>query len=979
MTGVRRVRRTAPTRTACRLIPPCLLLAVWLTACAGPVRAQSADDVFDETPRESSTATAAPQRKLPKSIKDTALPSNEVDDDLPGGASDDTANRRPKSLTGRDEVVEISEPLANVVIEGNRTIATDEITKRIKTRPGRLPDADQVKDDVKALYATRWFFRIENEVRQTPEGPELVFKVVERPIVKSVEYKGVEGSWVPGSKKRELKHLGDLTGLKTGSGFDVGTNQEAARRIESYFQEKGYIYAKVTLEEGDQPEHRNIIFVIDKGPKVHVDRIEFAGNEFFDSGTLKTQLKTKKRFLWLFGGKYDPATLPEDIGSLKGYYHSVGFFDVKLRQEISQSEDRASVKIVYHVTEGQRYKVNKIEFDGNRVIPAEELAKNMKLQEQQFFNERQLTADVDKMVNQYGELGRIFAQVNPTPKFSEAEGTLDLVFQIDEDRPWKIGRIRVHIQGDHPHTKETVVRNRLPFRTGDMASRNLIKRGEQRLAGSQVFAGAAPGSPDRPQIVVAPAEWLEEATAGAKSKSKVRQARFQAADEFDETRERRPGVLPNGQRANETLFDEAVRQGETRRSRSSRPHFDLPPVFQPESLDDTPILRGQNPEFEGSLEEGLLGESSPLGGNPATYDDVPPDYLDVDVFARDTQTGRLNIGVAVNSNQGVVGTFVLEENNFDLFRPPTSWADIANGTAWRGGAQQFRIEAVPGAQVSRYLVSWRDPYFLDQNFSLGVSGFYYQRFFPNWNEQRLGGRVAVGQQINSEWSTSVALRLEDVGISNPSRPTPQALEEALGHSFLSTVRGSIVHDTRDSPFMAGSGHYFELGYEQGFGEWVYPKIDLEAKQYFTLYERPTGGHRQILSVTGNVGWAGDDTPIFERYYAGGFQSFRGFAFYGVTPRESGVRTGGTWQTLGSVEYLLPITADDMIQVVAFSDFGTVDSEVSLDNFRVAVGTGLRLTIPMMGPVPIALDFGIPLVKQDYDNTQVFAFYLGVQR
>ena len=290
---------------------------------------------------------------------------------------------------------------------------------------------------------------------------------------------------------------------------------------------------------------------------------------------------------------------------------------------------------------------------------------------------------------------------------------------------------------------------------------------------------------------------------------------------------------------------------------------------------------------------------------------------------------------------------MLFRSNFDLFRPPTSWADIANGTAWRGGAQQFRIEAVPGAQVSRYLVSWRDPYFLDQNFSLGVSGFYYQRFFPNWNEQRLGGRVAVGQQINSEWSTSVALRLEDVGISNPSRPTPQVLQEALGHSFLSTVRGSIVHDTRDSPFMAGSGHYLELGYEQGFGEWVYPKIDLEAKQYFTLYERPTGGHRQILSFAGNVGWAGEDTPIFERYYAGGFQSFRGFAFYGVTPREMGVRTGGTWQTLGSVEYLLPITADDMIQVVAFSDFGTVDSQVSLDNFRVAVGTGLRLTIPMM--------------------------------
>jgi outer membrane protein insertion porin family len=189
----------------------------------------------------------------------------------------------------------------------------------------------------------------------------------------------------------------------------------------------------------------------------------------------------------------------------------------------------------------------------------------------------------------------------------------------------------------------------------------------------------------------------------------------------------------------------------------------------------------------------------------------------------------------------------------------------------------------------------------------------------------------------------------------------------------------VVHDTRDSPFLPGSGHYVEFGYEQGFGEWTFPKLDLEARQYFTLYERPTGGHRQILAISGNLGWAGDDTPIFERYFAGGFQSFRGFAFYGVTPRELGVRTGGLFQALGSAEYLLPITADDMIQVVGFTDFGTVEQDVTLDNFRLTVGTGLRLTIPAMGPVPIALDFGIPIMQQDDDNRQIFAFYLGVQR
>lgn len=956
MTGVRRV---APAALSA---PQAWALALLLVACllgAGPNASQAQDE--PDTP-----PVTRPQRG-PKSIRETKLPSADEEQVLPDGTKSRLSGR--PSLTGNDEIVEISEPLADVVIEGNKTIAEEEIAQRIKTRPGRLPDPQQVKEDVKALYATRWFFRIENEVRQTPEGPVLVFKVIERPIVQDVEYKGVEGSWVPGSKKREQKHLADLTGLKAGSGFDVATNREAARRIEGYYQEKGHVYAKVTLEKGESPDDRSVVFVVDKGPKVHVDSVDFTGNEFFDSGTLKTQLKTKRRFLRLFGGKYDPATLPEDIVSLKAYYHSVGFFDVKLKQEISQSTDRSSVKIEYQITEGQRYRVNQITFEGNRVIPTEQLAANMKTQAGEFFNERYLTADVEKMVNQYGELGRIFAAVNPTPRFSEAEGTLELVFDIDEDRPWLIGRIRVHIQGDHPHTKETVVKNRLTFKTGDLANRNAIKRSEQRLAGSQVFAGAAPGSPDRPQIVVAPAEGLKD------FKPKVNLARGQQAGEADDQDDdtpliRRP-VTPK------TVFDEEPTARDRRGAHV--PNIRMPLPFDDLDPEAVTVLRGQDPAFEGGADSPYLPDA-PLGGAELPpLDNQAPGYLDTDVFLRETQTGRLNIGVAVNSNQGLVGSFVLEENNFDLFRPPTSFADIANGNAFRGGAQQFRIEAVPGSQLSRYLMSWRDPYFLDTNYSLGTSFFYYQRFFPNWNEQRLGGRISVGRQLTNEWSASLALRLEDVNITNPSVPTPQPLAEALGHSFLSTVRASVVHDTRDSPFLPGSGHYVEFGYEQGFGEWTFPKLDLEARQYFTLYERPTGGHRQILAISGNLGWAGDDTPIFERYFAGGFQSFRGFAFYGVTPRELGVRTGGLFQALGSAEYLLPITADDMIQVVGFTDFGTVEQDVTLDNFRLTVGTGLRLTIPAMGPVPIALDFGIPIMQQDDDNRQIFAFYLGVQR
>jgi signal transduction histidine kinase len=87
-----------------------------------------------------------------------------------------------------------------------------------------------------------------------------------------------------GNKKIKEKALADLTGLKVGSGYDVGANRESARRIESHYREKGYIHVKVELEKGDSPEDREVVFKIDEGPKVVVTKIDFKGNKFVEAG-----------------------------------------------------------------------------------------------------------------------------------------------------------------------------------------------------------------------------------------------------------------------------------------------------------------------------------------------------------------------------------------------------------------------------------------------------------------------------------------------------------------------------------------------------------------------------------------------------------------------------------------------------------------------------------------------------------------------
>jgi outer membrane protein insertion porin family len=148
-----------------------------------------------------------------------------------------------------------------------------------------------------------------------------------------------------------------------------------------------------------------------------------------------------------------------------------------------------------------------------------------------------------------------------------------------------------------------------------------------------------------------------------------------------------------------------------------------------------------------------------------------------------------------------------------------------------------------------------------------------------------------------------------------------------------------------------------------------------------LRERPDGTGRHTFSYYNQLGFAGPDTPIYERFYAGGFSTLRGFQFRGASPQDMTVLVGGDFQFLNTLEYMFPITADDMLKMVAFVDFGTVESDVRIDwdQFRIAPGLGIRVTIPMISPAPIAIDFAVPVKHAPGDLLQNVSFFVGVGR
>jgi Outer membrane protein/protective antigen OMA87 len=170
----------------------------------------------------------------------------------------------------------------------------------------------------------------------------------------------------------------------------------------------------------------------------------------------------------------------------------------------------------------------------------------------------------------------------------------------------------------------------------------------------------------------------------------------------------------------------------------------------------------------------------------------------------------------------------------------------------------------------------------------------------------------------------------------------------------------------------------DLNYEQVFGDYHYPLATAEYTAFFTTYERVDGTGRHVLAFRSQASWAGSETPVYDRFFAGGFRSIRGFQFRGVGPFVGQYNVGGDFAFLNSLEYQIPLVPSDALYLVGFVDSGTVNRAVSLADYRVTAGVGLRISMPqLLGPVPLAIDFGFPIKQADGDKKQVFSFWIGV--
>jgi outer membrane protein insertion porin family len=303
------------------------------------------------------------------------------------------------------------------------------------------------------------------------------------------------------SEKKLLKEHG----LKKGDALSAFSVQEGRRKMEELYHSSGFTKANVMIMEGEGPKDKGVVYEIHEGPLARISHVEFMGNKVASEARLKTLIHSTPGYFSYaskyLSSKFDRHKLEQDIETLTKYYRGLGYFSARIGRELVSDDSGAFVTIKFIVDEGPRYKIRSVAIEGSTKFEADKLIPFLKLQKGEYYNQDFMERDRSLLVDLYGTQGHAFADIQADPRLLEVPGELDLVFRISEGAVFHVGNINVHIAGEFPHTKETVILNRLSIRHGDLVDSREIRNSERRLKASQLFI-TNPQEGEPPRIVV---------------------------------------------------------------------------------------------------------------------------------------------------------------------------------------------------------------------------------------------------------------------------------------------------------------------------------------------------------------------------------------------------------------------------------------------------------------------------------------------
>ena len=697
------------------------------------------------------------------------------------------------------------------------------------------------------------------------------------------------------------------------------------------------------------PEGGVVVINVVENPLIN--RVAFEGNTEVKSDTLSQEVQLKARSM------YTRAKAQADVQRVLDVYRRQGYYATQVDAQIIEL-DNNRIDLVFEIREGPETKVVGINFIGNQAFSDSELRGIITTTESSFLDFLKPTSvyDPDRF-NLDRELLRRYYLKNGFADMRVVSAVADvdregkgffLTFTIDEGPMYYFGGVDIELT--LPSFAPDSVRGRLHTHAGDIYNAELVEKTAEALTVAVAEQGYAFGQV-RPRIDRDPVKRTISVVFVVEQGPRVYIERINIIGNYrtEDYVIRREFRVAEGDAYNKIMVDQA-------RQRL--------------------IGLGFFKDVKVNKEPGSA-----------------PDRVVLNVALEEQSTGELSFAAGYSSAEGVIGEVSYTERNL------------------LGTGQYLQVK-VTGSFVSGGAdVSWTEPRFLDRNMSFGVDVFARNSNYTassgytdaGYEDLRAGGSLRLGfALLDNLWlNTNYTFIYED--IYGLEATAPLAVRDVAGVWLTSSVGYNMIYDTRNNRKNPSRGFYLSWAQDlAGVGGDVdYVRSIAEGRAYYPLTKDITLVGR---AIGGNIaGWNGQYIRTVDDFFKGG-ETIRGFAPSGLGPRDviSGDPYGGKNFYAGTAEvrFPIPFVPDDLgFGGAIFADAGSVwgtdaahyansyivknpgnfcgtstyaclYSVQDSDAIRASVGASLIWASPIG---PLRADLGWAVLKQSFDQTQVFRF------
>jgi outer membrane protein assembly factor BamA/autotransporter translocation and assembly factor TamB len=663
---------------------------------------------------------------------------------------------------------------------------------------------------------------------------------------------------------------------------------------------------------------RHVTFKVAPGVKFEKVILAFEGAHGIEPDELQGIIKSQKLTQKVI-------TDPETVTSLlKRVYRERGYLDATLDTP-QYAFDAASrqARIVLPVHEGVQYKIRTVQFAGNNVYPAADLAKDIPSNVGDPYLPATAELSLTKLRQLYWAKGYNDAKGAYQLALDRNAGALDLTFALKEGQRSIVASIE---PSGTQETSPTLVRTEVELKTGEPLDLAALARSRKNLYGTGAYT----------LVDIT----REEAAANAVAQS---------------------GTTV-GNAATGSSKDAAAGNGPARATAAS----------------GASVAPMPNPRDEGAPQNGdavvAMVASAGAGAQPGPAvalqpNDVP---MRVKVEVREVQPFQIQYGGSFDTERGPGVIFNLANHN-SLGKA----REVGLQTRYDSQVREVRAYMSQPTLRDFPIATIASVYYrLERNPSTDST----QAF----NIDRMGVSIQQEKKLHNKYLWTYGYRFERSRTWAPDlqEPVPPFLRVSpltstvtrdTRDDILDATQGSFIsHALSFSPEWLGA----DFGYVKYFGQYFryIPLQKPQRKKFTNEILRPrlvyAGGVRLGLSHG-----FGNDVPLSERFLAGGSTTLRGYGQNAVGPiGADGVPLGGEGLFVINNELRFPLIW--LFDGVGFVDIGNVYEHVpdfSLTDLRKSGGAGLRLRTPWF---LVRMDYGIPFDRRTGESHSRVFFSIG---